>query len=239
MIKIHDKTDSLFHFDIPSDFDKILKRLKSQGIVYPENYLDHLIEKYTKIQIKYPRIVQRIGQPNIQFHFAYADILNREGTLLDYGCGTGDDIRTLIKEGFPKMNITGYDVDWGNINIGFDFYLDKEEIKDIFVVSEEFPFEESAFDMVYSGSILHVLLNIEKVKAYLNQAFIVLKNNGILFGSTLGKIDLSIRKKRHKVFLMKESELNNALRETHFSKIKIHPITTDFRTRLWFIAEKS
>jgi SAM-dependent methyltransferase len=238
VIKIHKETDSIFHFDVPSDFDKILERLKSQGIVYPENYLDHLIEKYTKIPIKYPRIVQRIGQPNIHFHFAYPDILKYEGTLLDYGCGTGDDMRTLIKDGFPKKNITGYDVDWGNIKIGFDFYMDEEEIKNNFVVSEEFPFEDSCFDIVYSGSILHVLANIENVKVYLKHAFAVIKNNGIFFGSTLGKIDTSGRRRRHRVFLMEESELANLLRENHFSMVEIRPITTDFRTRLWFYAEK-
>jgi SAM-dependent methyltransferase len=183
--------------------------------------------------------VKRIGQPNIQSHFAYPDILKHEGTLLDYGCGTGDDIRILIKDGFPKKNITGYDIDWGNIKIGYDFYLDEEEIRGIFVVSKEFPFEDSSFDIVYSGSILHVLLNIENVKIYLQNAFAVLKTNGILFGSTLGKIDESVRKRRSRVFFMKESELANLLRENHFSKAKIHPIITDLRTRLWFYAEKS
>ena len=238
MIKIHNETASIFRFDIPSDFDKILGRLKSQGIVYPENYLEHLIEKYEKIQIRYPRIVQRIGQPNIRSHFAYLDILKYGGKLLDYGCGTGDDIRTLIKDGFSKKNITGYDINWGNINIGFDFYLDQEEIKDLFMVSKEFPFEDASFDIVYSGSILHVLSKIENVKAYLKHAYAVLKSDGILFGSTLGKIDISFRKIRRRVFLMEESDLTNALRETNFSRVKIHPITTDFRTRLWFYAER-
>jgi len=239
VIKIHNEPDSIFHFDIPSNFNKILGRLKSQGIVYPENYFEHLIEKYAKIQIRYPRIVQRIGQPNIRSHFAYSDILKYEGKLLDYGCGTGDDIRMLIKDGFPKKNITGYDIDWGNIKIGFDFYLDEKEIKDLFVVSKIFPFKDSSFDIVYSGSILHVLSKIENVKAYLKHSFSVLRSNGIFFGSTLGKIDVSIRKRRRRVFLMKESELINSLRETHFSIVKVHPITTDFKTRLWFYAEKS
>ena len=84
-----------------------------------------------------------------------------------------------------------------------------------------------------------VLDSSENVKAYLEHVFTVLKSNGILFGSTLGKIDVSIRKRRRRVFLMKKSELANALRETHFSKIKIQPVTTDFKTRLWFYAEKS
>jgi ubiquinone/menaquinone biosynthesis C-methylase UbiE len=238
VIKIHNETASIFRFDIPSDFDKILGRLKSKGIVYPDNYLEYLIEKYAKIQIRYPRIVQRIGQPNICSHFAYLDILKRKGTLLDYGCGTGDDIRALIKDGFPKKNITGYDVNWGNIKIGFDFYLDEEEIKDRFVVSKDFPFEDASFDIVYSGSILHVLSKIENVKAYLKRAYAVLKSNGILFGSTLGKIDISFRKRRRRAFLMEESELTNALRETNFLRVKVHPITTDFRTRLWFYAER-
>jgi ubiquinone/menaquinone biosynthesis C-methylase UbiE len=183
--------------------------------------------------------VKRIGQPNIHLHFAYPDILKSEGTLLDYGCGTGDDIRALIKDGFPQKNITGYDIDWGNIKIGFDFYLDEETIKDIFVVSNEFPFEDSSFDIVYSGSILHVLLNIENIKVYLQNAFAVLKTNGILFESTLGTIDESVGKRRPRVFFMKESELANALSENHFSKVKIHPSIADHRTRLWFYAEKS
>jgi ubiquinone/menaquinone biosynthesis C-methylase UbiE len=183
--------------------------------------------------------VQRIGQPNIQLHFAYPDILKHEGTLLDYGCGTGDDIRALINDGFPKKNITGYDIDWGNIKVGYDFYLDEETIKDIFVVSKEFPFEDSSFDIVYSGSILHVLSNIENVKEYLKHVFAVLKNNGIFFGSTLGNVDDSVRTRRPRVFFMKESELTDELGEHHFSKVKIQPSFADHRTRLWFYAEKS
>lgn len=235
---MRNRSHSSLKFDIPSEFARIIELLRSSGMTYPENYLDSLIEKYKKTPIKFPRIVERIGNPNIRKHFAYQDIIKHEGKLLDYGCGTGDDLRAIIQDGFSKKNITGYDIDWRNISIGYDFYLDKEEIKDLFIVSKDFPFEDSSFDLVYSGSILHVLLKIENIKDYIKHAFDVLKNNGIFFGSTLGRLDEVADVRKHFVYRMKDSELIQILKETHFSEVDVRPITIENKTRLWFYAKK-
>jgi SAM-dependent methyltransferase len=127
-----------------------------------------------------------MGKPNIRRHPLYRNVLERKGRLLDYGSGTGDDIRALIEDGYPKSRITAYDVNWDSINLGFDLYLDEERLQGIFVVSKEFPFGPREFDAVYSGSVLHGFEEIEEMTGYLKNALEALVEKGLLFGSTVG-----------------------------------------------------
>ena len=61
-----------------------------------------LIAKYGKDGVPYPHILSILGEPRIRGHFFYARMLQRTGPFLDYGCGTGDDIRQLLRDGFPR-----------------------------------------------------------------------------------------------------------------------------------------
>ena len=89
----------------------------------------------------------------------------RTGPFLDYGCGTGGDIRQLLRDGFPRAQITGFDLTWESINLGFDLYLDEEAIRDLFVVNDTFPFGKESFDTIYSGSVIHVIADEDELCA--------------------------------------------------------------------------
>ncbi len=233
-----------------------MDRLSRSGVIYPEGYEAELIRKYKKEGVRYPRILQRIGEPNIRKHPQYRKILQMRGTLLDYGCGTGDDIRVLVDDGYPGSQIVGYDVNWDSINLGFDFYLDPERLKVQFVVDRQFPFPPPNFDLIYSGSVLHVLVTKRAIRKYLTNVFATLTDCGTFFGSTLNfgqGIPKNISKKpipiewrrrrwhwlrwlaRWITFLSKEG-LQKAFEETGFVEIEI-TLDASYR-RLWFYAKK-
>lgn len=244
----------LWHFEdatLKSELIRVMDKLASNGINYPSGYRETLIRKYKKQGVKYPRILMRIGDPNIRKHNSYLEILQLKGDYLDYGCGTGDDIRALVNDGYPPQKIVGYDVNWSSINLGFDLYLDRANLKVRFIVSKEFPFSPSTFDIVYSGSVLHVLHMKRAIKHYISNAFAVLNPDGIFFGSTLGYEKQNLpsneeEKKRRRSWLQRlwwrrlkflsQESLNNLLYKTGFSEIEISPDET--LRRLWFYAKK-
>jgi SAM-dependent methyltransferase len=170
-----------------------MKRIEAYGVVYPPEYYAALLEKYTKEGVLYPHILMILGIPRINHHFFYSRALNRIGRLLDYGCGTGDNVRQLIRDGFPQEWITAFDINWASINLGFDLYRDREEISDLFVVSETFPFGSAEFDTIYSASVFHVIADDAEFGAYLANAWSALKPGGVLFGSTLGLVEGVVR----------------------------------------------
>ena len=116
------------NFDLVTEITNAYNRLLTNGIQYPEGFLEILLHKYTSEMIKYPRILMRLGVPNIRKHFAYNQILQRQGKLLDYGCGPGNDLWALISDGYPPELISGYDVEPSCIQIGFDFYQERSAI---------------------------------------------------------------------------------------------------------------
>lgn len=224
--------------DLRTELEKAMDRLRPLGISYPSGYLDELVAKYSS-GINYPRILMRIGEPRIRKHPQYHKIMERGGNFLDYGCGTGDDIRALIKDGYPRDKIKGFDIDWNGINIGFDLYRDRESMQDVFVVSTKLPFNDETFDNVYSGSVLHTIEDRHEISIYLTNACRVLRNDGVLFGSTLGtEGHTHIPSDDVQRTILTDNELQHSLEEAGFINIEI--IRTDgtlpenLRCRLWF-----
>jgi SAM-dependent methyltransferase len=231
---------------------RVMNLLTSKGVNYPPGYGDTLIRKYKKEGVRYPRILMRMGNPNILKHMQFQEILQLKSDFLDYGCGTGDDIRALVKNGYPPQKIVAYDVNWNNINLGFDLYLDRDTLGIRFMVSEGFPFHPSTFDVVYSGSVIHVLRTTQAVKKYIFNACAVLKPAGILFGSTLGfrkgepnpppkkrmKQGGWLQRLQHRrLKIFSREELDKLLHETGFSEIQIS--YDEPNHRLWFYAKKT
>ena len=204
---------------LEKELEGALKRIKARGVRYPKDYLERLVRKYTKKGVAYPRILMRLGEPLILKHEHYKEVLKRGGKFLDFGCGTGDDVRQLIIDGFPRKDIIGFDIDRRCLDLGYDFYLDRPKMKGTFLVSKRPHFKDEAFDIVYSGSVLHTMQKMADVNRYLEKAHDALKSGGILFGSTLGAFRTKNKKKRT-TFLTKRS-FHSLLRKKGFDHIHI------------------
>jgi SAM-dependent methyltransferase len=204
----------------------VMKRVESLGYHYPPGYFERLLEKYSSKKIKYLHLLLNIGNPLIREHPYYKEVLKNAGEFLDYGCGTGDDIRALIRDGYPKNRIKGFDISWDCINFGFDIYMDKEIMEDVFVVSSHFPFKKEMFDVIYSGYVLHVLDSLE-ISDYLTNAFNALKEKGIFFGATVGEDAQSYREYQLIKTLFTQEELESLLEKHGFKDIKI--VKKDFQ----------
>ena len=237
---------------LESELRRVMDTLASTGVNYPPGYYEMLILKYKKYGVRYPHILMRTGDPLIRKHSLYPEILQKKVNLLDYGCGTGDDIRALVHDGYPRDKIVGYDVNWSSINLGFDLYLDRDMWIDRFVVSKKFPFQSPTFDVVYSGFVLHVLGTSRAVKSYLSNAYSVLKPTGIFFGSTLSfgkdhprpawakRWRWRIRRlwRRWRLKLLTQEALQKLLVESGFSNVEVSQESENNRLRLMFYAEK-
>ena len=163
-----------------------MKRVATHGVVYPAGYYEALLAKYSREGVRYPHILMILGQPRINNHFYYSCALQRTGRLLDYGCGTGDNVRQLLRDGFPLERITAFDINRASIDLGFDLYRDREEKSNLFTVSDTFAYGPAEFDMVYSASVFHVIADDSEFRQYLANAWSALCPGGIFFGSTLG-----------------------------------------------------
>ena len=171
---------------LPEEIGRAMNRLARYGVAYPEGYYQDLVEKYTRRGIPYPHILIILGIPRINHHAFYRSALARPGRLLDYGCGTGDNVRQLLRDGFPREQISAFDIGRESVDLGFDLYRDRPAMEDLFVISEKFPFGNNGFEYTYSASVIHVIRNEREYRTYLANAYSALRPGGVFFGSTLG-----------------------------------------------------
>jgi len=182
---------------LPEELASAMQRVGELGICYPEGYYNSLVEKYTHETLPYPYIVKHIGEARIRRHFLYRELFENTGDLLDYGCGTGDAIRQLIRDGYPADRIIGFDVNDASIRLGYDLYFDRNDMENRILVAASFPDISERFDIVYSGSVIHVIHDEREFLTYLANAYKALKSGGIFFGSTLGLDDTTARQGIH------------------------------------------
>jgi len=98
-----------------------------------------------------------ISEPLIHRHFSYSSALRRTGRFFNYGYVTGDSVRQLIRDGFPREQITAFDINWEGISLGLVLYRYLEKKEEFAVISETFPFVDEKFDTVYTVSVIHVI----------------------------------------------------------------------------------
>lgn len=220
---------------LAEEIAKVMQRLEATGVRYPPGFAEALASRCAD-GLEYPRILMRVGEPRIRLHPRFADVLRLRGRLLDYGCGTGDDLRALVADGYSKDAVVGFDVSWQSIDLGFDLYQDRSSWEGAFVVGSAPPFPPASFSAVYSGSVLHSLRSRAAQTAYLSSAAQLLKDGGLLFGSTLEALDIEGRAEP-----LNSSALRSLLEACGFSGIEVlvtPPSANSSRPRLWFSATK-
>src|SRR5271157_3380987 len=94
------------------EINRAMDLLAARGVAYPVGYSEILIQKYQKTRILWPVMLMSVGCPHIRRHVHYQDVLQNPGNLLDYGCGTGDDLRALVADGYPQQQVCGFDINW-------------------------------------------------------------------------------------------------------------------------------
>jgi len=199
-----------------------MERAEAMGVRYPPGHKDMVAGRYSLDNVPYPYIIRQIGEARIRRHFLYMDLFRSMGMFLDYGCGTGDTIRQLIRDGYPADKIAGFDVNNASLHIGYDLYLDREEIEPLVIVSPSYSCPQGRFDRVYSGSVIHVLGREEDFIEYLEKAYRTLKPGGMFFGSTLGLDNTCATRPLHgPPRLMKRAELTEAILTAGFSNVRL------------------
>ena len=82
--------------------------------------------------------------------------------MLDVGCCFGQDIRKLVVDGAPSENIYGLDIESEFIDLGYEFFRDRETLKSTFLAKDmldpEAGWEKSngKMDMIFISSFLHL-----------------------------------------------------------------------------------
>jgi SAM-dependent methyltransferase len=207
---------------LKKELHSAMERVEAMGVSYPPGHKDLVAGRYSLDNVPYPYIIRQIGESRIRKHFLYPDLFRSMGALLDYGCGTGDAIRHLVRDGYPKDLIAGFDVNDASLRIGFDLYLDRDTIAPLVTVAPSFPAPPARFDRVYSGSVIHVLGDDGDFTEYLQKAHRTLKPGGTFFGSTLGLEDSVMqRPEQGPPRLMRGIEVLAALEQAGFSGIRI------------------
>jgi SAM-dependent methyltransferase len=201
---------------------RAMQRIEKTGVHYPDGYCRTILELYSRENLPYPYIVQHMGDARIRKHFLYPGIFRKPGDLLDYGCGTGDAIRQLIRDGYPPEKLLGFDISDASLRLGYDLYLDRDRMETHFITFPVFPCPRERYDRVYSGSVIHVLGDEREFSDYIHNAYRTLKPGGIFFGSTLGLADSAAeRPERGPPRLMRQQELAAAMEQGGFSGIRI------------------
>lgn len=84
-------------------------------------------------------------------------------TLLDLGCGFGQNLRQLTLDGAPTASITGADLSKGLIDCGYDYFQDRDSFKADFIVGDVLSADSDVsvqaaqrFDIVWAALFFHL-----------------------------------------------------------------------------------
>ena len=92
-------------------------------------------------------------------------------TLLDLGCCFGQDLRQLVADGAPSENIYGLDIEGPLIDLGFDLFVDCEELRATFIVGDVYDSDtdwsalEAKIDMINASAFFHLYLLLKQIEA--------------------------------------------------------------------------
>ena len=108
-------------------------------------------------------------------------------TVLDVGCGTGDNT-LLLRKVYRRANIVAMDfadqmLKVANTKQSWSQKLLKSELKFVCADAESLPFSDNSFDFIFSNLTLQWCTDLDRTFAEFKR---ILKPEGLLFFSTLG-----------------------------------------------------
>lgn len=122
--------------------------------------------------------------------------LKEGGKYLDIGCCIGQDIRQLVADGAPSENLYGAELEEPFINLGYDFFKDKDTLRTQFmqanVLDPESPLKNlgGSIDFIHLGMLLHIF-GWEKQRDLLERCIKLLKPKAgtLIVGQAVGHVD--------------------------------------------------
>ena len=117
-------------------------------------------------------------------------------TLLDLGCGFGQELRTLVTAGVSTTNLYGLDISEGFVELGFELFRDKATMQSQFTVvdlltSAAVPAQlDGKMDFIFAASFFH-LFGWDDQFAISKRVVALLKPaaGSMIFGHQLGMVE--------------------------------------------------
>jgi 2-polyprenyl-3-methyl-5-hydroxy-6-metoxy-1,4-benzoquinol methylase len=193
-------------------------------------------------------------KPHIQKAKTYEEMLKRIDSIevADVGCAFGQETRRLVLDGILPKKITAIDLHDGYWNLGKQLFMDAatidQHVTSVFgdiakpVVDGGLDLEANMllnrFDYVLSNAVLHCLSQ-KQVEVFLRNVFQMLKPdaNAKFLGWTIGTNDqpaemVSIRGGTVNRYLHTSTTLEELLKETGFTHVRIRAVPRDFSSVL-------
>ncbi|KAI0894094.1 hypothetical protein F4806DRAFT_130460 [Annulohypoxylon nitens] len=118
-------------------------------------------------------------------------------TYLDIGCCFGQDLRQLVHDGVPSDRLIGLDIAGALMELGYDFFRDRETLKSTFVVADVFKgpdqgsvwtqLQERGVDVMHCSAFFH-LFPLEEQVAAAKQLAGLIKKGGVIVGRQIGSV---------------------------------------------------
>ena len=135
-------------------------------------------------------------------HPLYPQILSRltsspSTIFLDLGCCFGQDLRQLVADGAPSSQLIGLDIESQLVELGFDFFLDRDTLRSKFLIADIFEgaaqkaswteLEELKADVVHCSAFFHLFPLADQGRAAKKIAQLV-RVNGVIVGRQSGSV---------------------------------------------------
>ena len=131
-------------------------------------------------------------------HPLYPHVLDRikQGeTLLDFGCGLGQDLRKLVADGAPSTNICGLDIEPRLIDIGYELFLDRNSLQSKFTIEDVYNPNANwdsltgKFDIINASAFFHLFPRPKQLEASCTLVCLGRSRKGTLIvGRTVGSL---------------------------------------------------
>ena len=113
--------------------------------------------------------------------YKFAEQFCENKDVLEVACGSGQGLGYLAKK---SKRVVGVDVEPENLKYAQDYYKDRNKIELQLMDAHQLKFEANSFDVVILYEAIYYL---EKPDRFINEAFRVLRKNGILIIGTVNK----------------------------------------------------